>query len=300
MDERPGTRPEELTAREARALIRAGEWTGPTAGLAPGYVQANLVVLPGDFAPDFARFCRANPRALPLLDVTEPGSPTPARVAPESDVRLDLPRYRVYREGRTNEEPTDIVTLWHADFVAFLIGCSFTFDALLRANGVAVRHLELGRNVPMYVTNRKTEPAGRFSGPLVVSMRPIRRDDVDRVVELTRDLRIRPGEQPKTGSPKELGLDESEFPCHGEPVHIGSPEALGIEDLERPDYGDAVPVRGDEVPAFWACGVTAQAAAERSRVPLMITHAPGHMFITDLAVHGVRPDGEPEAPASPV
>jgi uncharacterized protein YcsI (UPF0317 family) len=260
MDERTGPRPEELTAREARALIRAGEWTGPTTGLAPGYVQANLVVLPGDFAPDFGRFCRGNPRALPLLDVTEPGSPTPARIAPGSDVRLDLPRYRVYREGRMNEEPTDIVTLWRADFVAFLIGCSFTFDALLRANGVAVRHLELGRNVPMYVTDRETEPAGRFSGPLVVSMRPIRRDDVDRVVELTRGLPL----------------------AHGEPILIGSPEALGIEDLKRPDYGDAVPVRDDEVPAFWACGVTAQAAAERSRVPLMITHAPGHMFITDL------------------
>ncbi len=267
MDDRTGPRPEDLTARQARALIRAGEWTGPTAGLAAGYVQANLVVLPGDFASDFERFCHANPRALPLLDVTDPGSPTPAKTAPESDVRLDLPRYRVYREGRTNEEPTDIMTLWHADFVAFLIGCSFTFDALLRANGVAVRHLELGCNVPMYVTNRETEPAGRFSGPLVVSMRPIRRGDVDRVVELTRDLPL----------------------AHGEPTHVGSPKTLGIEDLERPNYGDAVPVSEDEVPAFWACGVTAQAAAERSRVPLMITHAPGHMFVTDLRVSDLAP-----------
>ena len=280
-------------------MIRVGEWTGPTAGLAPGYVQANLVVLPGDFAPDFERFCRANSRALPLLDVTEPGSPTPTRIAPGSDVRLDLPRYRVYREGRTSEEPTDVMTLWHADFVAFLIGCSFTFDALLRANGVAVRHLELGRNVPMYVTNREAEPAGRFSGPLVVSMRPIRRDDVDRVVELTRDIRIRPGERPKTGSSHVLEPPSLKHVAHGEPTHVGSPEALGIEDLRSPDYGDAVPVREDEVPAFWACGVTAQAAAERSRVPLMITHAPGHMFIADLAVHGVRPGGEPEAPGSP-
>ena len=256
-----------MTAREVRALIRAGEWTGPTAGLAPGFVQANLVVLPGSLAGDFERFCRANPRALPLLEVTEPGSPTPARTAPGSDVRLDLPRYRVYRDGRVNEEPTDIMTLWHADFVAFLIGCSFTFDALLRANGVAVRHLELGRNVPMYVTNRETVPAGAFCGPLVVSMRPIRRDDVGRVVELTRDLPL----------------------AHGEPIHIGSPKELGISDLQSPDYGGAVPVRGDEVPAFWACGVTAQAAAEHSRVLLMITHAPGHMFITDLAVHAVCP-----------
>lgn len=282
MNERTGARPEELTAREARALIRAGEWTGPTAGLAFGYVQANLVVLSGDFAAEFERFCRANPRALPLLDVTEAGSPTPARIASGSDVRLDLPRYRVYRGGRTDEEPTDVMTLWHADFVAFLLGCSFTFDALLHVHGVPVRHLELGCNVPMYITDRQTQTAGRFSGPLVVSMRPIRRGDVDRAIELTRDIRVRPGKQRKTGSPKGHRLDESEFPCHGEPVHIGSPDALGIEDLERPDYGTPIPIRGDEVPIFWACGVTALAAAERSRVPRMITHAPGHMFITDL------------------
>jgi len=277
MDESEGVRPSDLTAREARALIRAGEWTGPTAELAPGYVQANLVVLPGDFAAEFERFCRANPRALPLLDVTEPGSPTPTKIAPESDVRLDLPRYRVYCAGRVDEEPTDIVTLWRADFVAFLIGCSFTFDALLRANGVSVRHLELGYNVSMYVTNRETEPVGRFSGPLVVSMRPIRRDDVDRVVALTRGLPL----------------------AHGEPTHVGSPEALEIEDLERPDYGDAVPVREGEVPVFWACGVTAQAAAERSRVPRMITHAPGHMFITDLTFQGTSLLEGPEGPSVP-
>jgi len=277
MDESEGVRPSDLTAREARALIRAGEWTGPTADLAPGYVQANLVVLPGDFAAEFERFCRANPRALPLLDVTEPGSPTPTKIAPESDVRLDLPRYRVYCAGRVDEEPTDIVTLWRADFVAFLIGCSFTFDALLRANGVSVRHLELGYNVSMYVTNRETEPVGRFSGPLVVSMRPIRRDDVDRVVALTRGLPL----------------------AHGEPTHVSSPEALEIEDLERPDYGDAVPVREGEVPVFWACGVTAQAAAERSRVPRMITHAPGHMFITDLTFQGTSLLEGPEGPSVP-
>ncbi len=277
MDERAGPRPKDLTARVARALIRAGEWTGPTADLAPGYVQANLVVLPAGPAGDFERFCRANPRALPLLEVTEPGSATPAKIAPESDVRLDLPRYRVYRNGRMTEEPTDIMTLWHADYVAFLIGCSFTFDALLRANGVAVRHLELGCNVPMYVTTRETVSAGPFSGPLVVSMRPIRRGDVDRVVELTRDSPL----------------------CHGEPVHIGSPQALGIEDLKRPDYGDAVPIREEEVPAFWACGVTAQAAAERSRVPLMITHAPGHMFISDLTFQDLFHLGGPGEPGVP-
>jgi uncharacterized protein YcsI (UPF0317 family) len=279
--------PRSLTAHDARALIRAGEWTGPTAGLAPGFVQANLVVLPEVQAGDFERFCRVNPRALPLLDVTEPGSPIPKRVAPEADLRLDLPRYRVYRDGELDEEVTDIMTLWHADFVAFLIGCSFTFDAVLRAHGIPVRHVELGCNVPMYVTNQATTPAGAFSGPLVVSMRPIRRDDIERVVELTRSIRIRPGEPPKTGSPLVLRELEpgglAEHAAHGEPIHVGSPKVLGIYDLQRPEYGDAVPIRDDEVPVFWACGVTAQAVAQHSRVPLMITHAPGHMFITDLA-----------------
>ena len=233
---------------------------GPTAGLAPGYGQANLVVLPGALAADFATYCRANPRALPLLEMTEPGSPVPTRLAPSADLRTDLPRYRVYRDGTMSEEATDIVTLWHADFVAFLIGCSFTFDSVLRANGIAVRHQELGCNVPMYVTNRMTEPFGAFSGPLVVSMRPIREIDVDRVTELTRTM-------PSS---------------HGEPIVVSSLHQLGIADLRRPDFGDPVAVEDGEVPVFWACGVTAQAAATHSKIPLMIAHAPGHMFITDL------------------
>ncbi len=250
------------SASEARQRIRAGEWTGPTAGLAEGFVQANLVVVPGELAEDFERFCRANSKALPLLDITEPGSATPDRAAPDADVRLDIPRYHVYRDGRLDETPTDIMTLWHADFVAFLIGCSFTFDAVLRANGIPVRHVELGRNVPMYVSDRPAISVGPFSGPTVVSMRPIRAGDAERVVDLTRNLPL----------------------CHEEPIHIGSPEGLGISDLERPDYGDPVPLADGEVPAFWACGVTAQAAARQSRIRLMITHAPGHMFITDRRI----------------
>jgi len=270
------------TASEVRASIRAGEWTGPTAALAPGYVQANLVALPHAQAGDFERFCRANPRALPLLDVTEPGSAVPRRAAPGADIRLDLPRYRVYRNGVLDEAPTDIMTLWHADDVAFLIGCSFTFDAVLRANGIPVRHLELGRNVPMFVTNRETVPVGLFSGPLIVSMRPVPREDVDRVVKLTRDLQIRSDDRPKTRSLDVLEPPWLKHAAHGEPIHIGSPEVLGISDLERPAYGDPVPVRDGEIPVFWACGVTAEAVARRSRIPRMITHAPGHMFITDL------------------
>jgi len=261
----------EKTPRGARARIRKGEWTGPTAGLAPGYVQANLVILPEDVADDFEQFCRANPQSLPLLDVTEPGSAAPRRTAPEADLRLDLPRYRVYREGRVDEEPTDIMTLWHADSVAFLIGCSFTFDGLLQARGVPVRHVDLGRNVPMYVTDRNTVPVGRFAGPLVVSMRPIPRKDVDRVANITRSLPD----------------------AHGEPIHVGSPGALGIDDLERPEYGESVPIGPDELPVFWACGVTAQAVARQARIERMITHAPGHMFITDIPVRRYRnSDGE--------
>jgi len=259
------SRPEEVELESleiARARIRNGEWTGPTAGLAPGFVQANLVVLPRDLADGFQAFCDRNPQALPLLDRTQPGSPVPDRVAPTADVRTDLPRYRLYRAGELVEEMTDIVTLWHADSVAFLIGCSFTFDTVLQVAGIPLRHLEAGHNVPMYRTGRMTDPAGVFSGPLVASMRPIPEEDVKRVVELTR------------------GLPHA----HGAPIQIGNPEALGINDLGAPDFGRAIELLPGEVPVFWACGVTAQAAAIDARIPRMITHAPGHMLITDLCV----------------
>lgn len=248
------------TGQAARAAIRAGQWTGPTAGLAPGFTQANLVVLPQSAAFDFLRFCIRNPKPCPVLDVTDPGSPHPdAAWAAAADLRTDVPRYRVYREGRLIEEPSDLLHWWRDDLVAFLLGCSFTFERALLAAGVPVRHLECGCNVPMYRTNRPCRPAGRFQGPLVVSMRPIPADLVPRAVQVT-----------------------ARYPAvHGAPVHIGDPAALGISDLARPDYGDPVPVNPNEVPVFWACGVTPQAVALTSQVPLMITHAPGHMFITD-------------------
>ncbi len=243
-----------------RAEIRAGRWTRPTAGLVPGYVQANVVILPERYAPEFLRFCEQNPKPCPLLDVTDPGDPVPRRAAPEADLRTDLPRYRVYRDGRLVEERTDILDLWQPDLVGFLLGCSFTFEAALVRAGIPVRHLELGCNVPMYITNRPCVPAGPFSGPLVVSMRPIRKEDVARAVAIT-----------------------ARYPfAHGAPVHVGDPAELGIRDLTRPDYGDPVPILADEVPVFWACGVTPQAVALKARLPLMITHAPGHMFLTDL------------------
>lgn len=246
--------------REVRRWIREGGWTGPTAGLARGYVQANLVVLPREFAWDFLLFAARNPKPCPLLEVTDAGSPEPAGVAPGADLRTDLPRYRVFRGGRLEEEVTDIRALWRDDLVAFLLGCSFTFEeALLRA-GVPVRHLELGCNVPMYVTDIPCRPAGVFAGKMVVSMRPIPGPLVSRAVRVT-----------------------ARYPrAHGSPVHVGEPAAIGIADLDRPDFGDPVPVRPGEVPVFWACGVTPQVAILEARVPLAITHAPGHMFITDL------------------
>lgn len=248
------------TGREVRNAIRAGQWAGPTAGQAPGYSQANLVVLPRSEAFDFLRFCIRNPKPCPVLDVTDPGSPHPSDSwGADADLRLDLPRYRVYRKGELVGEFTDLLAWWHDDLVSFLLGCSFTFERELLAAGIPVRHVECGRNVPMYRTTRQCQPAGQFCGPLVVSMRPIPESLVDRAVEIT-----------------------SHYPLvHGAPVHVGDPKALGIERLERPDFGDPVPICDGEVPVFWACGVTPQVVALASGIDLMITHAPGHMFVSD-------------------
>jgi len=248
-----------------RAAIRAGAWTGPTAGQAPGYAQANLVIVPATAATAFRAFCEANPQPCPLLAVGAPGDPVPHQFAPGADLRTDLPRYRVYRDGVLVAEPTDIRALWRADLVAFLIGCSFTFERALLQAGVPVRHIECGRNVPMYRTNRACVTVGPFAGPLVVSMRPMPAALVPRATAVT-----------------------ARYPrMHGAPVHAGDPAALGIADLAQPDYGDAVPIQPGEVPVFWACGVTPQAVAQAARLPLMITHAPGHMLVgdqTDAAV----------------
>jgi uncharacterized protein YcsI (UPF0317 family) len=243
---------------ELRDQIRKGLFTRPTAGLVPGVAQANLVVLPSEDANDFRAFCEANPKPCPLLEVTEPGDPVPHALAPSADLRTDLPRYRIYKDGELVDERLDITSLWRDDFVAFLIGCSFTFEKALLDAGVPVRHIELGSNVPMYRTDRPCVPAGRFQGPLVVSMRPIPAELVPQAVAITE-----------------------QYPrMHGGPIQIGNPAALDIHDLSTPDYGDAVPIAEGEVPVFWACGVTPQAVALASHVPLMITHAPGHMFIT--------------------
>jgi uncharacterized protein YcsI (UPF0317 family) len=253
------------TVAEWRSEIRAGRWRRPTAGLAPGYVQANLVIVRREHAADFRVFCDRNPRPCPLLDMTAPGDPVPRKAAPEADLRTDVPLYRVYRDGELAEERPDILGIWRDDLVAFLLGCSFTFEDALRDAGMPIRHLQRQSNVSVYVTNRMCEPAGPFAGPMVVSMRPFARADVARVADIT-----------------------ARYPfAHGAPLHAGDPAALGIRDLAHPDYGDAVPIEPGEVPVFWACGVTPQAVATRARLPLMITHAPGHMFLTDLTVEAL-------------
>jgi uncharacterized protein YcsI (UPF0317 family) len=245
---------------QVRQQARRGEWMGPTPGLALGYVQANLVVVPRELAFDFLLFCQRNPKPCPLLDVTEPGDPEPRGVAPGADLRTDLPRYRVYGHGEVVDEPTDLGKWWRDDLVGFLLGCSFTFESALLQAGLPLRHLEAACNVPMYRTSLACRPAGSFQGPMVVSMRPL---TPAQAITATRVC--------------------ARFPrAHGAPVHFGDPAAIGIRDLGRPDFGDAVEIRAGEVPVFWACGVTPQAVAMNARPPLLITHKPGYMFVTDL------------------
>ena len=243
-----------------RLRIRAGGFTGPTSGLAPGNVQANLVILPKDYAHDFLRFAQANPKPCPVLAVSEPGDPGFPTLGANLDMRTDLPLYRVWHDGELVSEPADIADVWRDDLVGFAIGCSFSFEEALIEDGIEVRHIACGSNVPMYRTNIACVPAGVFQGPLVVSMRPLRPADAIRAVQIT-----------------------SRFPSvHGAPVHIGLPHLIGIADIAKPDYGDAVPVHADELPVFWACGVTPQAVIARARPDFCITHAPGSMLITDL------------------
>jgi len=246
------------TPADFRTRCRDGSFTGQTAGIAPGRVQANLMIVPRDVAFDFMLFCQRNPKPCPLVEVLEAGV-TASTLAPGSDLRTDLPGYRVWRDGLLVDEPGDIKALWRDDLVSFLIGCSFSFESALIAGGIPLRHVDEGRNVAMYRSAIACTPAGVFHGPMVVSMRPIKARDVARAVAIS-------GRYPDV---------------HGAPVHVGDPAALGIADLARPDYGDAVAIEAGELPVFWACGVTPQAVAVAARLPFCITHAPGKMFVTD-------------------
>ena len=249
--------------REIRAAARAGRHAAHTVGLAPRHVQGNVVILPAADAQHFLRYCQRNPKPCPLIAVGEPGDPMLPALGADLDIRRDVPRYRVWREGRLGAEPTDVAELWGDDFVSFVLGCSFSFEQALIDEGIPLRHVSCGCNVSMYRTSVATQPAGPFGGPLVVTMRPLKAVDAIRAVQIT-----------------------SRYPAvHGAPVHLGDPRLIGITNLGRPDYGDAVEVHADEIPVFWACGVTPQAAIETARLPLAITHAPGCMLVTDLMNH---------------
>ncbi|MHA7290401.1 putative hydro-lyase [Arthrobacter sp. MDT3-24] len=259
-----------LAPADARLKFRNGLVT-PTSGWSDGYTQANLIAVTADYADEFIEFCRLNPKACPVIDIIPAGQYESA-LAPGSDIRTDIPAYRVWVDGELAEEVTDVASVWRDDMVAVLIGCSFTFEAALATAGIPLRHTETGRNVPMYRTTVECTPAGRIHGPMVVSMRPMLPELVETAVRVTSEV-------PKV---------------HGSPVHVGSPEDLGIADINRPDFGDAVEIRPGEVPVFWACGVTPQSAVMASRPSFAISHAPGHMFITDVPESTYRePAGEP-------
>ena len=248
------------TGADVRRAARNGTLQGPTPGLALGFVQANLVVVPRDLAFDFLLFCQRNPKPCPLIEVTDVGSPEPVGVAPGADLRTDIPKYRIYKDGVLADEVTDLTPFWRDDLVSFLLGCSFTFEWAILEAGIPLWHIEHGKNVAMWRTSIECRPAGAFHGPMVVSMRPIPAGQLARAVTAS-----------------------ARFPAtHGAPIHVGDTKAIGIDDLTKPHYGDAPEFKPGDVPVFWACGVTPQAVALASKPSFMITHSPGHMFITDV------------------
>lgn len=251
--------PETITAAQLRNQIRTAKWRQPTSGEARGFVQANLVMLPESEAFNFLLFCVRNPKPCPILGVLEAGVFEP-KIAPGADLRRDLPRYRIYRNGELAKETDTVVDEVTADMVSFLLGCSFSFENALQAAGLPIRNIEEDKNVSMYITSRTCAPAGPFSAPLVVSMRPMTPEQAVRAVQITTRFHL----------------------THGAPVHIGDPDQIGIKDLQHPDFGDPVTIQPGEVPVFWACGVTSSLAATSTPLPLVITHAPGHMFVSDL------------------
>ncbi len=243
-----------------RAAIRAGKFDAHTSGQCPGYAQANLAVLPRDYAAEFLRFCQLNPKPCPILGISEPGDPRIPALGADVDISTDIGGYFVFKDGEMTGEAPNLKGVWRDDMVAFAIGCSFSFEEALVEGGIRLRHIDQGRNVAMYRTNIATQGAGRFGGPTVVSMRPMKPVDAIRAIQIT-----------------------SRFPnVHGAPIHFGDPAAIGIADIGKPDFGDAVEIRKGEVPVFWACGVTPQSAIRAAKPPLSFTHKPGCMLVTDL------------------
>ena len=255
---RRGNTPPAGSGLAARLAIRADLHRGPTSGLAPGFVQGNLAILPQALAADFLRFCQLNPKPCPLIGMAAPGDGRVPALGEDLDIRTDLPRYRVWRNGELVAEPADIRDVWRDDLVTFVIGCSFSFEEALMSDGIELRHITRGCNVPMFRTSIATAKAGPFHGPMVVSMRPLKPADAIRAVQIT-----------------------TRFPSvHGAPVHLGKPELIGIKDVMAPDYGDAVEVRDDELPVFWACGVTPQSVIATVKPEFCITHYPGSILVT--------------------
>lgn len=251
---------QDISPANLRQAIRNGEFTGNTSGYSPGFVQCNLAILPADWANDFLRFCQSNPKPCPLVASSNAPGDVSLPLLGDIDIRTDVPSYRVFRDGELTEEVPDISDLWRDDLVTFALGCSFSFEEALLADGLDVRNISEGVNVPMYRTNIDCAPAGPFQGKMVVSMRPFKAADAIRAVQIC-----------------------TRFPSvHGAPIHLGDPGLIGIDNLDLPDYGEAVTMADNELPVFWACGVTPQVALEKARPPFAITHSPGHMLVTDL------------------
>ena len=254
-----------MAPAQVRELIRKQIITFPTAGMAAGYAQANLVILPGVWAEDFERFCALNPFPCPVLEIVR-GEPLTHAMGEGGNIVTDIPEYYIYRDGVLAEKVRDASAYWQDDFVGFLIGCSFSFEEALIREGIEVRHIAQGRNVPMYKTNIPTKQAGPFFGPTVGSMRPMTPENAKRAYDITVKM-------PNV---------------HGAPIHMGDPAEIGIKDIMAPDYGEAVDIYPGEIPVFWPCGVTPQAAVENAKPPIVITHSPGHMFITDIENAGLN------------
>ena len=248
-------------AATVRAAIRAAEYAGHTAGLGAGCLQANVVIMPEGDALDFMRFCQRNPKPCPLTGVSDTGNPMMQTMGRDIDIRRDVPAYNIYRDGVLDGSVSDVCAFWQGDMVAFALGCSFTFEHAVQAAGIPLWHIQNDTTVPMFRTSIETVPAGRFGGPMVVSMRAIPENRVAEVIEISRRYPL----------------------AHGAPVHVGSPSDIGIADIAQPDWGDPAPVEPGEIPVFWACGVTPQVAVEQAQLPLCMTHKPGHMLITDVA-----------------
>lgn len=249
-----------MNPKEVRSLIRKGEWRKPTSGAALGYAQANLVVLPMKYAFDFLLFCQRNPKPCPLLEVLDKGKYITEFLATGADITTDIPLYNVYRKGILTATTQNVEGMWQDDFVTFLLGCSYSFEEALMKVKIPVRHIEEGKNVPMFITNIACKPAGVFKGFMVVTMRPVPENLVAKAVQITSRYAA----------------------VHGGPIHIGNPLRIGIKDLYKPDFGDSVTIKTGEIPVFWACGVTPQAALTQAKPDICITHAPGHMFISDI------------------